>query len=54
MPRWSVDIISKHLKHLGTVIADNERKALEKTIKQFAVRPALRSKIVVTKVVDNA
>jgi hypothetical protein len=54
MPRWSVDIIGKHLKHLGTVVADNERKAPEEAIKQFAVRPALRSKIAVTKVGDNA
>jgi hypothetical protein len=48
--RWSIDIIGKHLQRLGTVEADNDRKALEEAIKQFAVRPALRSKIVVTKV----
>lgn len=50
MPRWSVDIIGKHLQHLGTVVATDERTALEEAIKQFAVRPALRSKIAVTKV----
>jgi 1,2-phenylacetyl-CoA epoxidase PaaB subunit len=54
MTRWSVDIIGKHFQHPGTVLAENERKALEEAIKQFAIRPALRSKIVVTKVVDNA
>jgi 1,2-phenylacetyl-CoA epoxidase PaaB subunit len=48
--RWSVDIIGKQLQHLGTVLAENERKALEEAIKQFAIRPALRSKIAVTKV----
>jgi 1,2-phenylacetyl-CoA epoxidase PaaB subunit len=53
MPRWSVDIIGKRLQHLGTVVANDERKALEEAIKQFAVRPALRSKIAVTKVADN-
>ena len=53
MTRWSVDIIGKHLQHLGTVLAENERKALEEAIKQFAIRPALRSKIAVTKVADN-
>jgi hypothetical protein len=51
--RWSVDIIGKQLQHLGTVLAENERKALEEAIKQFAIRPALRSKIAVTKVADN-
>jgi hypothetical protein len=53
MSRWSVDIIGKRLQHLGTVVADDERKALEAAIKQFSVRPALRSKIAVTKVADN-
>ena len=52
MTRWSVDIIGKHLQHLGTVLAENERKALEEAIKQFAVSPALRSNIVVTKVLE--
>ena len=53
MAHWPIDIIGKRLQHLGTVVADNERKALEEAIKQFAVRPALRSKIAVTKVADN-
>ena len=53
MARYSVDIIGKRLQHLGTVVASDERKALEEAIKQFAVRPALRSKIAVTKVADN-
>jgi hypothetical protein len=53
MARWSVDVIGEHLQHLGTVLAENERKALEEAIKQFAIRPALRSKIAVTKVADN-
>jgi hypothetical protein len=48
--RYSIDIIGKHLKHLGTVEAADECKALEKAIKQFAVSPALRSKIAMTKV----
>jgi 1,2-phenylacetyl-CoA epoxidase PaaB subunit len=52
MTRWSVDTIGKHLQHLGTVLAENERKALEQAIKQFAVGPPLRSKSVLTKVVE--
>jgi hypothetical protein len=50
MSRWSIDIMGKRLQHLDTVEADSERKALEEAIKLFAVRPALRSKIAVTKV----
>jgi hypothetical protein len=53
MIRWSVDIIGKRLQHVGMVVADNERKALEEAIKLFAIRPALRSKIAVTKVAEN-
>ncbi len=53
MPRWSVDVIGKRLQHLGTVLADNQQKALEEAIKLFAVRPALRSKLVVTKLSDR-
>jgi hypothetical protein len=34
-------------------VADEERKALGAAIKQFEVRPALRSKIAVTKVAHN-
>jgi hypothetical protein len=53
MARYSVDIIGKRLKHLGTVVASDERDALEKAVKQFVVRPGLRSKIAVTKIADN-
>jgi 1,2-phenylacetyl-CoA epoxidase PaaB subunit len=53
MARWSVDVIGKHLQHLGTVVAANEQKALEEAIKLFTVRPALRSKIAVTKISDK-
>jgi hypothetical protein len=53
MARWSVDIIGKRLQHLGTVVASDERKALEEAIKQFAVRQALRSKTTVTKVAET-
>ena len=35
MPRWSGDIIGKRLQHLGTVVASDERRALEEAIKHF-------------------
>jgi hypothetical protein len=53
MPRWRVDIIGKKLQHVGTVEADSERETLAEAIKHFEVRPALRSKIGVTKVNDR-
>jgi hypothetical protein len=39
MARWSVDIIGKRFQHLGTVVADDERRALEETIRQFVISP---------------
>jgi hypothetical protein len=53
MPRWRVDVIGKRLQHLGTIEAANEREALAEAIKHFEVRPALRSKIAVTKISDR-
>jgi len=49
MPRWRVDIKSEELRNLGTVDAPNEWEALAKAIDVFDIRPALRSKPVVTK-----
>jgi hypothetical protein len=53
MPRWRVDLIGERLQHVGTVEAANEREALAEAIKHFEVRPALRSKIAVTKISDR-
>ena len=52
MPSWRVDIIGKKLQQIGTVEAPTEREALADAIKLFNVRPALRSKLVVTKVAE--
>ena len=49
MPRWRVDIIGKELQNLGTVDAPNAWEALSKAVELFDIRPALRSKTVVTK-----
>jgi hypothetical protein len=38
LARYSVDIIGKRLQHLGTVVASDERDALEKALKQFEIR----------------
>jgi hypothetical protein len=37
----------KRLQHLGTLVAANQQKAVEEAITQLAVRPALRSKLVI-------
>jgi 1,2-phenylacetyl-CoA epoxidase PaaB subunit len=50
MPRWRVDIIGKKSQHVGTIEAESEREALAEAIKHFEIRPALRSKIAVTKI----
>jgi hypothetical protein len=53
MARWRVDIRGKELQPLGTVDAPNEWEALAKAVDLFDVRPALRSKTVVTKLEDD-
>ena len=49
MPRWRVDIRGAELKNLGTVDATNAWEALARAVELFDIRPALRSKAVVTK-----
>jgi hypothetical protein len=52
MARWRVDIIGKRPQHIGTVDAASEREAIEAAIKLFRVEPALRNKLMATKVKD--
>jgi hypothetical protein len=49
MARWRVDIRGKELQNLGTIDASNAWEALAKAVELFDIRPALRSKTVVTK-----
>ena len=35
MPRWSVNLIRKRDEHLGTVVAPNEKEAIELAIMRF-------------------
>jgi hypothetical protein len=49
MARWRVDIRGKELRNLGTVDAPNAWEALAKAVELLDIRPALRSKTVVTK-----
>ena len=53
MPRWSVDIIRKRAEHLGTVVAANEKEAIKTAIAVYAIEPARRNRITVTKVSDK-
>lgn len=53
MVRWRVDIRGKELQQLGTVDAPNAWEALAIALDLFDVRPALRSKTVVTKLEDD-
>jgi 1,2-phenylacetyl-CoA epoxidase PaaB subunit len=47
--RWSVDLIRKKAQHLGTIEAPDERTAIAKAAEEFAIEPARRNKIAVTK-----
>jgi hypothetical protein len=53
MARWRVDIRGKELQQLGTVDAPNAWEALARAVDPFDIRPALRSKTVVTKLEDD-
>ena len=41
------------MQHLGTVVADSEKKAIEEAVKQFGIGTASRNKVVVTKVSER-
>jgi hypothetical protein len=53
MARWFVYMIRKRAEYFGTVVAANEKEAIEKAVKQFRIDPTLWNKIVVTKIADN-
>jgi hypothetical protein len=50
MATWRVEIRGNELKNLGTVDAPNAWEALAKAVELFDIRPALRSKTVVSKI----
>ena len=49
MARWRIDIRGKEVKNLGIDDAPNAWEALARAVDQFEIRPALRSKTIVTK-----
>jgi hypothetical protein len=53
MPRWRIDLIGKRLQHVGTVEAATWTDAVEAAVKELGVDPALRDKLVVTKVPET-
>jgi hypothetical protein len=53
MARWYVYLIRKKMQHIGRVLVDSEKQAIEEAIKEFAIEPALRNKVVVTKISDR-
>jgi hypothetical protein len=54
MPRWRVDLIGKKLQHVGTVEATTEAEAIEAAVTELRIQPALRFKIMVTKMVGRS
>ena len=54
MTRWRVDLIGKKLQHVGTIEARTEQEAIEEVVALFRIAPALRDKLVATKVSTHA
>ena len=50
MARWRVDLIGKKLQHVGTIEARSEQEAIEEVVKLFGITPAVRDKLVATKI----
>ncbi len=54
MARWRLDLIGKKLQHVGTVDANTEQEAIEAAVKFFRIEPALRFKLMATKVENHS
>ena len=50
MARWRVDYQGKKLQYVGTVEARTEQEAIDEVAKLFRVAPAVRDKLMATKV----
>jgi hypothetical protein len=52
-PAGPFDIIRHRSEHLGTVVAANEKEAIKAAIALYAIEPARRNRITVTKISDK-
>jgi hypothetical protein len=50
MARWRVDLIGEKLRHVGTIEANTAEEAIDEAAKLFGIEPAVRDKLVATKV----
>ena len=50
MPRWRVDLISKKLRHVGTIEAATAEDAINEAARLFDIASAVRDKLVATKI----
>ena len=53
MARWRVDLIGKKLQHVRTIEARSEQEAIEEVVKLFGIAPAVRDKLVATKISEK-
>ena len=53
MPRWRIDLISKTLRHVGTIEAETAEQAIDEAAKLFRIKPAVRDKLIATKVPET-
>jgi hypothetical protein len=54
MPRWRIDLIGKTLQHLGIIEAESAEQAIDEAAKLFRIGPAVRDKLMATKVESPA
>lgn len=50
MPRWRVDFMGTTLRHVGSVDAATAEQAIDEVAKLFRIEPAVRDKLMATKV----
>jgi hypothetical protein len=54
MARWRIDLIGKTLRRVGTIEAETAEQAIDEATKLFRIEPAVRDKLVATKVSERA
>ena len=50
MARWPIDFIGKTLRRVGTIEAETAEQAIDEAAKLFRLEPAVRDKLMATKV----
>jgi hypothetical protein len=54
MAKWRVDILRKHVEHVGIITAPNAQEALKRAALLFRIEPTRRNKLMITKIEERA